>query len=129
MRRAFASLLAIGIIAASAPQPATEVLAAGSVSSSASIVLSPDGTRVYSVNPDSGSVSMVDARTDQFIREVSVGRDPRSLAPSPDGSRLFVSNQGSASVTVLDALDLSVVQTVVSNRRLRLATFERMCGR
>lgn len=115
MRRAFASLLVvwiIGIIAASAPPHATEALAAGSASSSSSIVLSPDGTRLYAVNPDSGSVSVVDARTDQFLREVSVGNDPRSLAISPDGLRLFVSNQGSATVTVLDAIDLTFVQSV-----------------
>lgn len=112
MCRAFASLLLIGIIAASAPPHATEVLAAGSASSSSSIVLSPDGTRLYAVHPDSGSVSAVDTRTDQFLREVSVGSDPRSLAITPDGLRLFVSNHGSATVTVVDAAEVTVVQTI-----------------
>ena len=80
------------------------VALSGPVSSSA-IAVSPDGATVATVNPDSDSITLVDAMTLAVIEEVPVGDDPRTLAFTPDSRFLLVTNRGSANVTVLDVAD------------------------
>ena len=77
-----------------------------------SIVLSPDATRIFVVNPDSDSVSAVNVQTQEKIKETYVGDDPRNLGLSPDGSRLYVISQGSATLTSLDTQTLSVMASM-----------------
>jgi YVTN family beta-propeller protein len=57
---------------------------------------------VIAVNPDSDSVTIVDAASLEVIREASVGRDPRTVAFGPDGSVAFVANHESGAVTRID---------------------------
>lgn len=49
-------------------------------SSSGYIAVDPSGARVYVVNPDSNSISVIDTRSNRLFRDVRVGQDPRSLA-------------------------------------------------
>lgn len=67
--------------------------------------------RVWVVNPDNDSVSVIDAATRTRVAEVAVGRDPRTLARAPDG-RIWVVNRDSASISILSPSTLAVVQTV-----------------
>lgn len=73
----------------------------GPVSSSA-IAVSPDGAMVAAVNPDSDSITLMDAVTLEVIEEVPVGDDPRTLSFTPDSRALLVANQSSANVAILD---------------------------
>ena len=79
---------------------------AGPVSSSA-IAVSPDGAIVAAVNPDSGSITLVDAGTLEVIQEIPVGDDPRTLSFTPDSRALLVANRGSADLTILEVADTS----------------------
>lgn len=81
-------------------------------SSSGAIVLSPDERWVYVVNPDSGSVSVIDTSTNSRFREIQVGSDPRCVAVSSDGSTLFVTNQRSNTLTIIDSASLRVTGTI-----------------
>ena len=76
------------------------------------LAITADGSRVFVVNPDSGSVSVLATGTDEKIGEVPVGEDPRALALSPDGRFLFVTNQTSGTLTVLDADRLARLATI-----------------
>ena len=78
------------------------------VHASGSIVITPDGTTVFVVNPDSGSVAAIDTASATTLDEIMVGRDPRSLASGPDGQRLYVTNQASATLTILDIHPLAL---------------------
>ena len=60
-------------------------------SHSSSIVFDAAKNRVWNVNPDSGSVSVIDAQTLMRVREVPVGKQPHSLALAPDGSEVMIS--------------------------------------
>lgn len=77
---------------------------AGAVSSSA-VAVSPDGLIVAAVNPDSDSVTLVDAFTLDVIDELLVGDDPRTLSFTPDSKSLLVANRGSGNISVLEARD------------------------
>ena len=64
--------------------------------------MSPSGDIVIAANPDSGSVTLVDAARLEVIAEVPVGADPRTVAFNPEGTAAFVANRGSATVTRVD---------------------------
>jgi YVTN family beta-propeller protein len=73
------------------------------------MTLNEDATRLYSVNSDGDSVSVIDTASDREIERVSVklsedkpaGVSPEGLALSPDGRTLFVANANSNSVAVV----------------------------
>jgi YVTN family beta-propeller protein len=56
----------------------------------APIATSPVGEAAWVVNPDAGSVTMVDTGSLEKIAEVPVGQEPWSLAISPDGRSIYV---------------------------------------
>ena len=78
-----------------APAPAWSVW-------SSAVAVSPSGEVVAAVNPDSGSVTFVDAARLEVIAEVPVGADPRTVAFGPDGKAAFVANHGSGTVSKVD---------------------------
>lgn len=68
-------------------------------------------TQVFSVNPDSGSVTAIDAATLTKTWEVRVGNEPRTLAVAPDG-RVWVTVQGDDKLVALNAQDGSLSASV-----------------
>ena len=77
------------------------------------------GDSVFVVNTPADSVDVIDAKTQQVVRRISVGVDPVSLALRPDGKELWVSNHVSDSVSVIDTdasspTFMSVIDTIQS---------------
>lgn len=71
--------------------------------------------RLWSVNPDHGSVSVFDLAMNTRVAVIPVGDHPRTLALGPDG-RVWVANQDSASLSIVSPTTLAVVQTVLLPR-------------
>ena len=94
-------LVICGILWLSVSTPATS-----------SIGITPDGTTVFVVNPDSGSVSAIDTASETKRDELVVGRDPRILTVGPDGHRLYVTSRASATLTILDTQPFSALATL-----------------
>lgn len=69
---------------------------------SSALALTPDGSRVVVANPDSGSVSIVDAATGQMLAEVPVGEVPQTVAA--DDRTAFVATRESLRVVDLQQL-------------------------
>jgi YVTN family beta-propeller protein len=67
--------------------------------------------RLWVVNPDNNSVSVIDTASNARVAEIAVGNSPRSVAVAPDG-RIWVVNKGSATISIINASTLAVVQTV-----------------
>ncbi len=69
------------------------------------------GDRVWVVNPDNNSVSVLDATANTRLAEIPTGLSPRSVAVAPDG-RIWVSNADADSLSIISPLSLTVVQTI-----------------
>ncbi|MCW0218139.1 MAG: Ig-like domain-containing protein [Prosthecobacter sp.] len=67
--------------------------------------------RVWVVNPDSDSVTVLDAVTRAKLAETTVGTAPHSVAVAPDG-RVWVTNTQSASLSILNSSTFAVAATV-----------------
>ncbi|PZC45297.1 MAG: DNA-binding beta-propeller fold protein YncE/Cytochrome c peroxidase [Chloroflexi bacterium] len=93
-----------------------EALALDSVDSPVSmpiaVVLSLDGTRLYTANAVSDDLSVVDLAQGLGVGHVVVGHHPRDLALSPDGKRLYTLNLVSDDISVVDTDTLTVVDTL-----------------
>lgn len=80
--------------------------------SGSSIVLSPDGKKLYVANGDSNTVSVVDAKDRKVVKEIAVGKEPRELALSADGKTLYVTCRYANSVEWVDIAKGSVLGSV-----------------
>ncbi len=66
------------------------------------VTASPTKDEVYVVNTDSGTVSVIDAATNQIAGNMSVGRAPYTISVTADGKTGWVANAESNTVTALD---------------------------
>ena len=73
------------------------------------------GARIWAVNPDAGTVSVLDAVTMAKLSEIAVGQSPRTLtllAPVGGSRQVWVTNRGSATVSVIDAGTRAIAKTL-----------------
>ena len=98
------------ILIACLPTPAPQ--SPRSPVASSALVLSSDGGRLAAVNPDSDSITLVDAQSLQVISEIPVGDDPRTVAFTPDGSFALVANHGSGTVSIIDTASAKVANEI-----------------
>jgi YVTN family beta-propeller protein len=70
--------------------------------SSSSIGITPDGTTLLVVNPDSNSLSLVDTKSLTRISEIMVGVDPRTVSVDLWGRRAVTANRSSGTISVID---------------------------
>lgn len=110
--------LLAGLLAAcqAPPPPRPSEPLPGPVSAGA-VALDPAGVRLAAVNPDSGSITLVDLATLTVLAETPTGADPRTLSFTPDGLRLLVANHGAGTLTVLDAATGRVTAEVAVGAR------------
>ena len=107
----FVSLTAAVVASYSGTQIVHRPLTANPPAQSATVVITADGERVWAVNPDTDTVTAVDAADLEKAFESRVGRTPRTLAQAPDGT-IWVVNEGSHDISVLDASDGEVVDRI-----------------
>jgi YVTN family beta-propeller protein len=107
------TLLAAGLVLSSCrpvrvSTPATAIIPPEAVAtlsapvSASAIAIDPSGQHLAAVNPDSGSISLVDGLgqgTPSVSREVRVGADPRTLSFTPDGVQVLAADYGSGTLT------------------------------
>jgi YVTN family beta-propeller protein len=72
------------------------------------IAVSPVDATVWVVNPDAGSVTVMDAVRLEKIAEVPIGREPWSLAIAPDGRTIYIVDRAAGTLVVIDAYTHSV---------------------
>jgi YVTN family beta-propeller protein len=103
-------LVILALVFASLPDAAASTSSV-SKQASAAIAITSDGATLLVVNPDSNSLTLVDAATRLVHAEVAVGVDPRAVAVSPDDATAYVANQGSNTLSIVDLAAQSVVSS------------------
>ncbi|QJY44901.1 Hsp70 family protein [Pseudonocardia broussonetiae] len=76
------------------------------------LAVTPDGSRVYVPNHDSGTVSVIDTASNAVSAEIDVAPNPHWIAFSADGTRAYAANHESNLITVLDPATDSVLAEV-----------------
>ncbi len=102
-------LLALGVLMSAMPAWAVQAR-------SSAIAVTPDGARVWVVNRDSNSVSVLDTLTNSVLAEIPVGREPRTLAITPDGSKVYVACLRENRVDVLDGSSFVLLRSIAVGR-------------
>jgi YVTN family beta-propeller protein len=75
------------------------------------MLLSPDETRLYVLCQESSQVRVLDAKSYEPLKSISVGAVPRGFSLSPKGDRLFVANSWDDTVSVIDTAKFEVTAT------------------
>ena len=134
LRRACGCALVAASCASEPAAPADPLFAPGRSAGpvarhSSTIAVSPDGARVYVVNADADSVSVIDTASRALVREIALGTSPpaaddagrfeprvqpRALALSPGARRLYVSGERSGDVSIVDLTSDRVVARVTA---------------
>ncbi len=84
------------------------------VGSSASfMVCTSDGTKLFTINYDSNTVSVVDNNLNQVISTIGTGAGPYAACITPDDKYVFVGNFNDNTVSVIDVATLTVIETII----------------
>ncbi|MBW5447251.1 beta-propeller fold lactonase family protein [Cohnella sp. CFH 77786] len=70
--------------------------------SSDNLALAEDGTTLYTVNGDAGTVTKTDLAKGKVVSEIPVGRMPQQAVLSPDGRTLYVTCRDTDRVNIID---------------------------
>ncbi len=73
--------------------------------------LTADGRYLYAADGDSNQVAVIDTRTDNVIKTISVGAKPWRAYASPDGTKVLVPNNDAQTVSVIDVKSNKVITT------------------
>lgn len=98
---AAALLAAGGAAATAAPAPVPVKVTPSGPSSSSPIAMSRDGKLVWTVNPETDSVSVIRTDSNRVVARITVGDEPQSVALDPVGRYAYVANAASSSMTVI----------------------------
>lgn len=77
-----------------------------------SMVISPDGLRLFAAQRTQDSLLVIDTTSYEPIAQISV-KAPHGIAISPDGQRLYITNSGAnQTVTVVDSSSNAITETI-----------------
>jgi YVTN family beta-propeller protein len=66
------------------------------------IAVNPNTDTIFVTDRESGSISVIDAQTNNIIKEIPIGGSPTGIAVNPDTNTIYVINGDSSSVSVID---------------------------
>jgi YVTN family beta-propeller protein len=58
--------------------------------------------KVYVANYGTGTISVIDGKTDKHIKDIDVGDKPNSVGVNPTTNKVYVSNEGSNNVSIIE---------------------------
>ncbi len=75
------------------------------------VLFSADGTQLFVLCQESAQVRVLDAKSYEPVKNISVGTVPRGFSLAPRGDRLFVANSWDDTISVIDTKTLEVAAT------------------
>ncbi|GLL16131.1 hypothetical protein GCM10017577_72860 [Pseudonocardia halophobica] len=88
------------------------------------LAVTPDGSKLYVPNHDSGTVSVIDTATSTLVHDIKVAPNPHWVTFSPDGTKAYTANHESGVVSIINTADdtvLGEVKVQVSPHSLEVA--------
>ena len=86
------------------------------------VAVAPDAARAYVTNTRSATLTVLDLKKNEKLRDVPAGKEPEGLALTPDGGQIWVANRGGDTVYVSDANELKELAKIeVGKTPIRLA--------
>lgn len=76
------------------------------------VAITPDGTKVFCINRDDGTVTVISTADNSVITTLRVGRTPVGGAMRSDGAFYYVVNQADGTVSVIDTAAAAVIGTL-----------------
>lgn len=110
---------AVGTVTASTVQIVHLPLTATNAVASAQIIYDASRNKVWNVNPDSDTVTRIDATALTKDFEIAVGAKPRTLALRPGNAEIWVTCESSDQIYILSATNGVVLQTLSTPRGSR----------
>jgi YVTN family beta-propeller protein len=90
----------------------TDTIDVGMTDKPVDVVVSPDGSRLYSSLGGANAVAVIDAETKTIIERIPVGPRPWGIDITNDGRRVYSANGPGSSVSVIDTEAMEVIATV-----------------
>lgn len=78
------------------------------------IAASPDQRFGYVANVGAGTISVIDLRRAEKIRDITVGGNPEGLAVTPDGRELWVGDNSAPRVRIVDLASDRTIETLAT---------------
>jgi YVTN family beta-propeller protein len=75
------------------------------------VAVSPDGSRIYVSQYDEGTLSVIDATTNDIVSTIAVSGSPYAIAVTPDGSRVYLTDFNGG-VAVIDTATNTIAETL-----------------
>lgn len=75
--------------------------APGYLDTYAGVAVSPDGKRVYAVDPNAATLSTIDTATNTVVATTPLGGQPVAVAVSPDGKYVYATNRDDGTLSVI----------------------------
>ncbi|MEU7811105.1 Hsp70 family protein, partial [Pseudonocardia sp. NPDC049154] len=76
------------------------------------LAVSPDGSKLYVPNHDSGTITVIDTATETVVHDIRVAPNPHWVAFSPDGTRAYAACHESGVVSIINTADDTVIGEV-----------------
>lgn len=86
------------------------------------IVLTPNGQRLYVSDRSSNKVYAIDTATQALVATIAVGNSPSGMAITPDGSRIYVGSAISSAMSVIDTATNTVTASILHGLAVANAT-------
>ncbi|HTH50662.1 MAG TPA: beta-propeller fold lactonase family protein [Pyrinomonadaceae bacterium] len=88
------------------------------------LAISPDGSRMYVSNEESGTCTVVDIDSGEIIATLITGIEPEGVTISPDGGLwVYVTAVTSSTVSIIETTGPTVVATLIVGQRPRDTAF------
>jgi YVTN family beta-propeller protein len=76
------------------------------------VALAKNDSLIFVTNQEDGNVSVIDTKTLNVIKEITVGDKPEGISIHSDDVHVYVANWFDNTVSVIDANTLNVVETI-----------------
>lgn len=93
------------------------------------IAVNPTTNRIYVINFDSGSVSIIDGATNKVVKTIPIGENPCSLAVNEVTNRIYVGHATDNTISVVDGNTNALLTNITVNSPVSRMTLNSVANR